>query len=161
MASVDVSTLDHAEALRAHVLSVVIRVTKPLIAQGPLGIIKVIFRDLKWESTQRHNKVAFQLGLPQKTIEAIKNLKREVEHLDWKGKFTKAVSGTPFINPCNDFTFKDCAVMIQGKNPLSRWDYKPKEWVLGVTRIVRGNTPPFFPTSKQFRGRNFFKGGRV
>jgi len=32
MASVDVSTLAYAEALRAHVLNVVIWVTKPLIA---------------------------------------------------------------------------------------------------------------------------------
>jgi len=34
MASVDVSTLAHAEALWAHVLNVVIWITKPLITQG-------------------------------------------------------------------------------------------------------------------------------
>jgi len=80
MASVDVSTLAHAEALRAHVLDVVIWVTKLLIAEGPRGIIRVIFRDLEWESTQWHNKVALQLLFPQATIETVRNQKWEVEH---------------------------------------------------------------------------------
>ena len=58
MASVDVSTLAHIEALRAHILNVVTSVTKPLIAQGARGITRVIFRDLEWKSTQRDNNVA-------------------------------------------------------------------------------------------------------
>jgi len=82
MASVDISTLAHAKALRAHVLNVVIWVTKPLIAQGPRGIIRIIFGDLEWESTQRHNKVALQLVFPQETIKTVRNLKREVKHSD-------------------------------------------------------------------------------
>jgi len=47
VATVDISTLAHVEALRAHVLDVVIWVTKPLIAQGPRGIIWAIFRGLE------------------------------------------------------------------------------------------------------------------
>jgi len=46
--SVDVSTLAHVAALRAHVFNVVIWVTKLLIAQGPRRIIRVIFKDLEW-----------------------------------------------------------------------------------------------------------------
>jgi len=37
VANVDVSTLAHTEALRAHILNVVMWVTKPLIAQGHVG----------------------------------------------------------------------------------------------------------------------------
>jgi len=44
-ASVDVSTLADAKALRAHVFNVVIWVTKPLLAQGSHGIVGVTLRD--------------------------------------------------------------------------------------------------------------------
>jgi len=58
MTSVHVSTLAHAEALRAHVLNVVIGVTKPLIAQGSHGIVGVTLRDPERESSQWHNESA-------------------------------------------------------------------------------------------------------
>ena len=58
MASVDVSALAHAEALRAHVLNVVIWVTKVPIAQGSHGIVGVTLTDPEWESSQCHNEIA-------------------------------------------------------------------------------------------------------
>jgi len=58
MASVDVSALTHAEALRAHVLNVAIGVTKPLIAQGSHGIVGVTLRNLEQESNQWYNEIA-------------------------------------------------------------------------------------------------------
>ena len=61
VASVDVSTLAHAKAhakaLRAHVLNVVIWVTKPLISQASHGIVGVILRDPERESSQWYNKI--------------------------------------------------------------------------------------------------------
>jgi len=45
VASVDISTLAHAEALRAHVSNVVKGVTKPLITQGSHGIVGVTLKD--------------------------------------------------------------------------------------------------------------------
>jgi len=71
-------------SFRAHVLNVMIWATKPLIAQGQHGIIRVIFRDLECESTKRHNRVILQLVLPQEIIETIRHLKREVEHSNRK-----------------------------------------------------------------------------
>jgi len=71
--SVDVNTLAHTEALRAHVFDVVVWVTKSPIAQRLHGIVRVIFRDQEWESTQRHNEVAQPLVLPQGTIEATRS----------------------------------------------------------------------------------------
>jgi len=62
--SVDVSTLAYAEALRAHVLDVVIWVTKSPIAERLHGMVRVIFRDPEWESTQQHNGVTQTLVLP-------------------------------------------------------------------------------------------------
>ena len=60
-ACVDINTQAHAEDLRAHVFNVVIWVTKLLIAQEPHGLIRVIFKDLEWKSTQLDNKIALQL----------------------------------------------------------------------------------------------------
>ena len=70
----DVGTLAHSKALQAHILNVVIWITKLLIAQGPHRIIRVIFKDLEWESTQLQNKVALELVVPRKTIETVRNL---------------------------------------------------------------------------------------
>jgi len=58
VASVDVSNLAHAEALLAHVLNVVMWVTKPLIAQGLHGIVGATLRDPERESSQWHNEIA-------------------------------------------------------------------------------------------------------
>ena len=65
MAGVDVSTLAHAQALRAHVLNVVIWVTKPLIAQKSHGIVEVTLRDPERELSQWHNEIAQPWALPQ------------------------------------------------------------------------------------------------
>ena len=51
MTSVDGDTLAFADAARAHVLDVVVWVTKSEIAQGLHGIVGVTLRDLEWESS--------------------------------------------------------------------------------------------------------------
>ena len=58
MTSVDGNTLAHAEALRAHVLDVVVWVTKSQIGQRLHGIVGLIFRDPEWESSQQYNEIA-------------------------------------------------------------------------------------------------------
>jgi len=50
--SVDDNALAHAEALRAHVLDVVVWVTKSQIFQRLHGIVGVILRDPRRESSQ-------------------------------------------------------------------------------------------------------------
>ena len=51
MPSVDSNTLAHAEALQAHVLDVVVWVTKSQITQRLYGIVEVTLRDLELESS--------------------------------------------------------------------------------------------------------------
>ena len=58
MTSVDDNTLAHAEALRAHVLDVVVWTTNSRIAQRLQGLVGVILRDPGQESRQRYNEIA-------------------------------------------------------------------------------------------------------